>query len=155
MNQLLNKVKNRKPTSEDGFTLVELSITILIIGLLAAIGIPIYSNQVNQAIKSQVREDVSSTVSSLKRWQNSEDVFNKIPAAGAETNDVVVRTDTATTITIRAYNTGDPDNVDFCVEGSKTIGGAAFRYSYSITTGKATEGALCTAAPVLPPETFG
>ena len=51
---------NRRKKGEKGFTLVELLVMVLIIGILAAVAVPIYLNQRKSAWRSSVQSDVKN-----------------------------------------------------------------------------------------------
>lgn len=65
---MLNKVKRSQchvQSDEEGFTLLELIIVVVIIGILAIIVVPVFANQQKLSIQASMKSDVRATNLSL------------------------------------------------------------------------------------------
>lgn len=143
---MLKLFKSRYCKNEEGFSMPEIIVTLIIIGILAAIAIPIYMNQQIVAIQAQVNTDVASSVTALSRWQQNQERYKADPLdskyyPAGTWDSILIRSDNQTTITLTSQDWGDAEKRQFCVLGTKVISGSTYSYYFSTLTQKGGVGA--------------
>lgn len=77
-------LRARRNRGEQGFTLVELLVVILIIGILSAIAIPAFTRQRARAQDADAKSAVSTAVKALETWRTDHDSFDGVTPADLE-----------------------------------------------------------------------
>src|SRR6188768_2677109 len=65
---MLARIRKSMEEKDKGFTLIELLVVIIIIGILAAIAIPVFLNQRKKAVDAGIKSDLRSTANELESY---------------------------------------------------------------------------------------
>jgi type IV pilus assembly protein PilA len=78
------QIKQTKPLTETGFTLSEVMVTIVIVGILSSIALPSYVNQVNRSRQNEAASTISQIQTTIASYA---DEFGVLPTSWSELND--------------------------------------------------------------------
>jgi type IV pilus assembly protein PilA len=73
--KMLTRIMKPRDDRDAGFTLIELLVVVVIIGILAAIAIPVFLNQRNAARNASVESDVRNTATVMETYYTQNDEY--------------------------------------------------------------------------------
>ncbi len=97
---MLARIRKAAEEKDSGFTLIELLVVMIIIGILAAIAIPVFLNQRKKAVDSSLKSDLRTVANEMETYFTDDQVYP--PAAQASAGaDVVLGTAPATVTNVK------------------------------------------------------
>jgi type IV pilus assembly protein PilA len=90
---MLARIRKAQEEREGGFTLIELLVVIIIIGILAAIAIPVFLNQRKKAVDASMKSDLRTVANEEETYYTD---FQSYKAVAATTGTAVIGADTVT-----------------------------------------------------------
>ena len=126
MTSAIKKLQEKRANGEEGFTLIELLVVIIIIGILAAIAIPVFLNQRQKGWDSAVQADLRNGATAQETYFTENSKYTESVAALTAANiglklsgDGNYATNAATSFTI---NTTSTDDDSYCLQGVSKSG---------------------------------
>jgi type IV pilus assembly protein PilA len=140
---MLARMQKSLKDKDQGFTLIELLVVIVIIGILAAIAIPVYLSQREKGVQAGIKSDIKAMATSEETYYVDKAKYLAVTDPKAVPAELNFKTTEGNAITVKLTTNG------YCIDGSNT-GGTKTVYSLDSADGQLREGACGATPPVTP-----
>ncbi len=129
---MIARIRKSIEEKDKGFTLIELLVVIIIIGILAAIAIPVFLNQRHKAVDAGIKSDLRTVATEMETYFTDNQAYPASVTASSATASPNTMTIGNATITLTAGNV-------ITVKTSVTAPGYC-RFGYNANGTSATDG---------------
>ena len=146
---MLARIRKAQEENEGGFTLIELLVVIIIIGILAAIAIPVFLNQRKKGVDASIKSDLRTTANELETYYTDFQLYPTVTGGGpggnfaVGTSTVNLSPGNIVAITYNTVSGGSPNA--YCIVGTNP-GKASHAWVYVSSQG-GLQPAASTACP--------
>ena len=140
---MLARIRKSIEDKDQGFTLIELLVVIIIIGILAAIAIPVFLNQRKKATEASMKSDLRTVANEMETYFTDNQTY---PVVASGTGTVTVGTNAVTLSkgnTLASTTTGAVAGT-FCLTATNTDVAAGVSYVYDSDKGGLIKAAACS-----------
>ncbi len=151
---MIARIHKSMQEKDEGFTLIELLVVMIIIGILAAIAIPIFLNQRKKANDTAAKADLSTLGKEVATYyvDNANTALPALALAGGRYTVATVDVGAASSNVTAAVINGPaaaPYDTAWCVQVTYT-GGTQTTMGYSAQAGLGKAGSTCAAGVLVP-----
>ena len=117
---MLARIRKAAEEREGGFTLIELLVVIIIIGILAAIAIPVFLNQRQKGYDAQAKSDARNLATLEETYLTDHGNYKTEASSAAAQTDLGYKpSSNVTTVTVKTYDStgtaGTDQNASYCI----------------------------------------
>ena len=116
---MLARIRKAQEENEGGFTLIELLVVIIIIGILAAIAIPVFLNQRQKGYDAAAKSDARNLATLEETYLTDNNVY---VAATTATAPGLLGYKQSANVTAVAINVDTAANKEFCIKSTSASG---------------------------------
>src|SRR3954463_8473770 len=80
---MLARIRKAMDENESGFTLIELLVVMIIIGILAAIAIPVFLNQRKNAVDASYKSDLRTVANEMESYYTDNEIYPAVAPSNA------------------------------------------------------------------------
>ena len=135
---MIARVRKSIDEKDQGFTLIELLVVIIIIGILAAIAIPVFLNQRKKAVDASIKSDLRTVANEMETVYTDNQAYYAVTTAAGSSKASIASTPTATVVQLSIGNkvTGTVTGEVYCLLGeAETAGKATQNWVYKSDAG--------------------
>ena len=139
---MLARIRKAMDENESGFTLIELLVVMIIIGILAAIAIPVFLNQRKNAVDASYKSDLRTVANEMESYYTDNETYPAVAPGSTTVGGNVagvggasgVRVSKNTFITV-SYDAASPATTAYCLTATNQSNKGSHSWFYISSKG--------------------